>query len=266
LARRTDDIERTGWPTPRLEDGESSGARWGRGKFDTLTAVAHNLVGWPTPNVADDNNSRVKDPQAFSIARMGRHYSNLADSAQALAAWPTPATRDGKGGYQGGRIRNGEISTDTLDVAAQLAGWPTPTATDAIKDGAVSPRLGMMGLSETAPLAGWATPLADHANGKPETFLERKRKSVAKTGRSMGIVLSDLNMQVQAWVPVGPARLTASGDLRTGSSAATASGGQLNPAHSRWLMGLPPEWDACAPTATRSSSGRRKRSLKASSI
>lgn len=32
---------------------------------------------------------------------------------------PTPATRDHKGGYQGGRIRNGKISNDTLDVTVQ---------------------------------------------------------------------------------------------------------------------------------------------------
>jgi len=52
----------------------------------------------------------------------------------------------------------------------------------------------------------------------------------------------------------------ASGTTVIGSPAETENTGQLNPAHSRWLMGLPPEWDACAPTATPSSRKQRKRS------
>ena len=119
-AARISDPAVTGWLTARMEDGESSGARWSRGTFDTLTAVATHLAGWPT--TSDANGS-------------GTH---------------------GTGG---------------LD------------------------------LRTTALLAG-------------------------------------------------PIRLCSDGTLLTGSSAEMAAGGRLDPAFSRWLMRLPPAWDACAPSET----------------
>lgn len=51
-----------------------------------------------------------------------------------------------------------------------------------------------------------------------------------------------------------------SGKSVNGFRIPTAKGVQLNPAYSRWLMGLPPEWDECAVTAMLSVPRKRKRS------
>ena len=56
-----------------------------------------------------------------------------------------------------------------------------------------------------------------------------------------------------------PARRTATGEILTGSTAEMPAGGQLNPAHSRWLIGLPSAWDACADMGTPSSPRRRRK-------
>jgi len=45
-----------------------------------------------------------------------------------------------------------------------------------------------------------------------------------------------------------PARLKPDGTILTGSCAEMESGGRLNPAHSLWLMGYPPQWMALAPS------------------
>lgn len=150
-------------------------------------------------------------------------------------------------------LRASARRTSDSDCGSSRKGWPTPNAEDA-KAGA-SQVLGrkQVSLPRTTHLAGWGTPNSSAPGGTPEQALKRKE------GLPCGQSVTTLDHQVQL---VGPARLTASGEMLTGSTAGMESGGRLNPGHSRWLMGLPPEWDACAPTATRSSRKSRKSSSK----
>lgn len=140
----------------------------------------------------------------------------------------------------------------TLPMQIALAMWATPTSLALAKNGnnEAGNSAGVVSIRAhaLASVALWGTPLAQQANGEPEQFLQRKRDSVAR-GNSMGISLSDLNMQVKA----------AHGSGRTGSSATTEKPGALNPAFVCWLMGFPAAWDVCAPTATPSSRKSRRK-------
>lgn len=96
-------------------------------------------------------------------------------------------------------------------------------------------------LPRQAALAGWKTPAAT----------DDKRGGRITTGMTGGSLAQQAKF-------AGPARLTASGEILTGFSAEMENGGQLNPAHARWLMGLPPEWDACAAMVTPLSRRRQR--------
>lgn len=190
-------------------------------------------------------------PSGYRICALRASVPRTSDSV--CISWPSPTVNDSKGSAYS--YANGDHSRPCLKLtgSAQLAHWPTAlksncehSAHEAHMDGRRS------NLMDTALLSSWATPAAHEAGGTPEQFLARKEKANA-SGSSLGVSLTSLSLQAQ---------LVASGRPPNGCSAETEKPGQLNPAHSRWLMGYPPEWDACAVTVTPLSRRSRRSSSK----
>ena len=191
--------------------------------------TAASLAGWPTP-------------MAGTPARNGNNEAGNNDSSRktvALAGWPTATARDWKSSASN---KHGE-NARPLNEVARLSGWATPKTTmgdyQTDRTGAIC-----LNLAGQAKLSGWRSPnTVDAAGG-------------TRTGKGQ----VQLCHQVKA---LGPARLLANGQVLTGSDAQMAAGGQLNPAHSRWLMGLPVAWDCCGATAMQYARRSRPRSSKA---
>jgi len=195
--------------------------------------------------------------QSVSLLRASGHRTS--DSGCGL--WPTPLVNDELGSTHcyGPKTKDGSERKRfwKLPGAANLTSWTTTTRDWKDSGADIKPREDgserFDQLPRQANLAGWPTPTVGNAMGS-QSSEGMSVSGMTPDGRKNAVSLNHV-----ATFANGPARLTASGELLTGSCAGMESGGQLNPAHSRWLMGYPTEWDDCAPTVTLSSRKLRRK-------
>lgn len=258
-ARPISDKDCSGWRTP--DHNERGGAYSDPHKALARVKSGHQInledqatmAGWRTPTTGDAVRGTEVNPQARCPKAGTGSLNNevaltgwpTASSPPVLSGWLTPSANEDAAGNPGSKMQAmlvSQVKLTTVSALAPMKGWPTPTATDAIKGGQVSPRPGMMGLSETVGLAGWPTPTKGNAEGS------QMAKDASSTGKRPDGTKATVSLNQ-----------VAHGAITSSSHASTANRGALNARFSAWLMDFPVEWCQAAIRAHRKLKTRVKR-------
>ena len=276
---RTSVSDSTGWPTPTTPSG---GQTWPPGTSPTgrrpdgskatvnLEQVAR-IAGWITCRASDgEKNTRSREGLLKEIARKGAAH-DLTMQAM-LTGWATPAAAEAGGTPEQFLERKRQaiekgaqmgVSLTSLALQAQIAGWPTTTTTMADSRNGANATAGRsedqigkhhsgQTLVDAARISGWVSPQNADGQGSGANQNTKSLCRQTKALRRMLIVGAPSEFPDQ--------RSEEACADATGSSVTMAASGLLNPAHSRWLLRIPPEWDSCGATAIASTRKRRRRS------
>jgi hypothetical protein len=230
-----------GWPTPMAGSPGTDTYNPAGNTDSSRKTVA--LVGWNTPTVNDATG------KGYTYDRGDKTRPRLANVAL-VAGWNTPRATDESNG--GPNQAGGALPADAAK-AMPVGGWVTPSSRDwkdtpgmattaTNPDGSTRTKLDQLP-RQAQLVSGWATPSASDEKWRystPEAALRRMASG------------KQVSLEAQA--------NTAPGPTTTSSPAQTEKRAALAPAFSLWLMGFPPEWESCAPLATRSSRKSRQSS------
>ena len=176
------------------------------------------------------------------LCRLRQRASARRTSESGPTGWPTPQVNYITNATTVQMSSDGRVTPNKIGWAAALAGWVTPTSRD-WKDsaGMTAQRDGKERLDQLprqAFMTGWPTPTTSNTRSPSvDAAMNMYRQDGSKT-----------QQRLQDFAGItGPLRLTVFGEMRTGSFVEMENGVQLNPAHSRWLMGLPHAWDESSP-------------------
>jgi hypothetical protein len=221
--RRTSDKGFTGWQTPTVEDA----SRQGNGDHWIQYTQGDYTTGCRLRNEIHTVKTTWPTPQ---------HNDDNASRAKDPQAYSKRWLEREKSGSNLAHYTQGYYGTTGTTYAST---WSTPT---------LCGNYNRKGASETSAdglatqaAATWPTPTCpaphDSANSAGNPNIKRKQKGPEN------YVLED----------------PASGITQSGSTKQMEKRGALNPEFVCWLMGFPPEWESCAPTAMPSSRKSRQK-------
>ena len=114
------------WPSPKVSDMHNAHMKKDEKGIphDVKKGNLRGAVLWPTPRAT--KRAAYSEKPAPSMIKGKHGWSTTAAVTDSLSdkphrKWPTPSRRDYKGGYIGGRFKDGKPYNTTLDTAAQYS-------------------------------------------------------------------------------------------------------------------------------------------------